>query len=208
VIACFRQLRQCQVALAEHRTPSREKPKAELDGCRQPFCDTIARMKWHGLGAIVLCVCQIGCNKNGSSPAQQTQQTAKPDDAERTTCEKLQLQHDGCGEYKVLFYDSTWENEFGNKGAFVLEREGLTIHAHCGSEDCSDFSGAVGKVVIADKSIGSLISRYEPLCEDPEYLKTALGAYKRNTGRDANWAKVCQTTLIVEKIEVKPMPKN
>jgi len=165
-------------------------------------------MKSHWLAAIVLCVCQIGCNKNVSSPQQQVQQTAKPDSIERTTCSKHQLQQDGCGEYRVLSYDATWENASGNQGAFVLEREGLTIHAHCGSKDCYVWSQAVGKVVIADRSITDLIIHYAPPCEDPLYVKNALEAYKRNNGRDGTVSDVCWETLIVEKIEAKPMPKN
>ncbi len=165
--------------------------------------------KWLWLAAIVLCVYQIGCVKNGSSPpAQQAQPAAKPDDTERTTCEKHQLQQGGCGEYRVLSYDATWENGLGNQGAFVLEREGLTIRAHCGSEGCWEFSKAVGKIVIADRSIGDLITYYEPLCEDPLFVKNAIEARKRNIGRDGNWATVCQTTLIIEKVEVKSVPKN
>lgn len=170
-------------------------------------------MKSSLLAAIILCVCLIGCKK-ASSPAagpaapQTIQLTAESDSRERTNCNKHQLQNDGCGGYKVLSYDATWQSGLGNKGAFVLEREGLIIRATCGSDDCSDFSKAVGKVVIADKSIGDLITHYEPLCEDPLFVQTAIDAYKRNTGRYANWGTVCQTTLIVEKIEVKPMPKN
>jgi hypothetical protein len=170
-------------------------------------------MKSSLLAAVILCACLIGCKKAspptaGPSAPQKIQQTAEPNSRERTNCNKHQLQSNGCGEYKVLSYDATWENGLGNKGAFVLEREGLIIRATCGSNDCSDFSQAVGKVVIADKSIGDLITQYEPSCEDPLFVQTAIDAYKRNTGKYANWGTVCQTTLIVEKIEVKPMPKN
>jgi hypothetical protein len=148
---------------------------------------------------------EMASKKQSEPPAPQTAQT---DSTERATCDKHQLRQGGCGEYKVLSYDATWENRLGNKGAFVLEREGLTINAHCGSDDCSEFSEAVGKTVIADKSIGDLIIHHEPLCEDPLYVKTALEAYKRNTGRDGSVGTICQTTLIVEKVEAKPMPRN
>lgn len=170
-------------------------------------------MKSSLLAAVILCSLPTACKKAsppsaGPFPPQATQQTAEPDSRERTTCTKHRLKSDGCGLYKVLSYDATWENGLGNKGAFVLEREGLTIHATCGSNDCSDFSQAVGKVVIADRSVGDLITHYEPLCEDPLFVQTAIDAYKRNTGRYANWGTVCQTTLIVKKIEVKAVPKN
>lgn len=166
-------------------------------------------MKWLWLAATILCLCQIGCKENGSSPPpQQTQQTDKPDDVERTTCEKQQTHRDDCGEYKVLSYDATWENGLGNQGAFVLERDGLTIHAHCGSENCWKWSESVGKTVIADRGITDLITRYEPLCEDPLFVKNARERHKKITGKDATVGDVCNQTLIVEKIEVKPMPKD
>jgi hypothetical protein len=170
-------------------------------------------MKSSLLATVILCASLIGCKKAspptaGPSAPKEIQQTAEPDSRERTNCNKHQLQSNGCGEYKVLSYDATWENSLGNKGAFILEREGLIIHATCGSSDCSDFSQAVGRVVIADKSVGDLITHYEPLCEDPLFVQSAIDAYKRNTGRYGNWGTVCQTTLIVEKVEVKPMPRS
>ncbi|MGA8345703.1 MAG: hypothetical protein WB781_27480, partial [Candidatus Sulfotelmatobacter sp.] len=121
------------------------------------------RMKSLWFAVIILCIFQIGCNKSGSAPSQQ--QTV--DEADRAICNKHQARAGACGEYKVLSYDATWENGLGNQGAYVLERDGLTIHAHCGCDDCSDFADAVGTIVIADKSIGNLVTRYEPLCEDP-----------------------------------------
>ncbi|MGA7769271.1 MAG: hypothetical protein WCA27_23955 [Candidatus Sulfotelmatobacter sp.] len=161
-------------------------------------------MKSLWFAVIILCIFQIGCNKSGSAPSQQ--QTV--DEADRAICNKHQARAGACGEYKVLSYDATWENGLGNQGAYVLERDGLTIHAHCGCDDCSDFADAVGTIVIADKSIGNLVTRYEPLCEDPLYVKNALEAKKRYTGRDANWATVCQTTLIVDKVEANQTSGN
>lgn len=126
------------------------------------------------------------------------------DNIDRITCGKHHIQMDGCDEYQVLSYDATWENGLGNQGAFVLERDGLTIHAHCGSKNCYYWSDGVGKVVIGDKSITDLITHYEPSCEDPLYVTNALEMYKQNFGRDGTVSDVCWQTLIVEKIEAKP----
>lgn len=171
-------------------------------------------MKQHSRAGIVLFVCLVGCSKGSRPPAatsapQQAQQVGtKPDDLERTTCAKHQLQEDGCGEYRILSYDATWQNGYGNEGAFTLERDGLTIHAHCGSENCYIWSDAVGKFVVADKSITNLITRYDPSCEDQLFVKNSLEYRKRMSGRVASVAQVCWQTLVVEKIEAKTTPRN
>ena len=165
------------------------------------------------LAAAILCACVLGCKSNSSPAAerfsQHTQQAAtKPDDLELATCRKHQLQLDGCGEYRVLSYDATWKNDHGNEGDFTLEREGLAIRAHCGSENCYIWSEAVGKVVVADKSITDLITRYDPACEDALFVKNALEYRKRMTGRDASVSQVCWQTLVVEKIDAKAIPRG
>jgi hypothetical protein len=153
--------------------------------------------------AILLCMCLVGCTKNGTTAISQP---PKIDNVEGTTCSKHQMQHDACGEYKVLSYDATWKNDNGNEGEFVLERDGLTIRAYCGSENCHIWSEAVGKSVIADRSITDLITHYLPACEDPLYVQIGIEQYKRMTGRSGTAAQVCNETLIVEKVEAKGVP--
>jgi hypothetical protein len=169
-------------------------------------------MNSHLLAAILLCICLFGCSKKSTptaTPSSVAQtQPPKADNLENATCSKHQMQQDGCGEYKVLSYDATWKNANSNKGEFVLEREGLTIRAYCGSENCYIWSEAVGKSVIADRSITDLITHYLPDCEDPLYVQNALEYYKRTTGRNVSVAQVCDQTLIVEKVEVKGVPKK
>jgi hypothetical protein len=146
--------------------------------------------------AVVLSVCLFGCNKNQPT----TTAPVASEDIERTTCNK----HKGdCREYKVISYDATWENGYGNHGAYVLEREGLTIHAHCGSVNCWKWSESVGKIVTGDSSITDLITRYEPRCEDPLFVENAIAIGKQTTGKTTSITQVCQQTLIVEKIEAK-----
>jgi hypothetical protein len=118
------------------------------------------------------------------------------------------MQPDGCGEYRILSYDATWKNDYGNEGDFMLEREGLAIRAHCGSENCYIWSDAVGKVIIADKSVTNLIIRYDPACEDALFVANALEYRKRMTGKSASVSQVCWQTLIVEKIDAKAIPKG
>jgi hypothetical protein len=151
------------------------------------------------LTAVVLFVCLFGCNNNQPTAAAPAAPIAS-EDIERTTCNK----HQGdCGEYKVISYDATWENGLGNHGAYVLEWEGLTIHAHCGSENCWKWSDSVGKTVIGDRTITDLITRYEPRCEDPLFVQNAIENHKQMTGKNISSGPLCQQTLIVEKIQVK-----
>jgi hypothetical protein len=146
-----------------------------------------------------------GQERGGTEAAsrQQAQPTITASNLERETCAKHQLAPDQCGEYRVFSYDATWRNELGNQGLFMLERDGLTISAHCGGESCPTWADSVGKTVIADKSISDLIIHYNPLCESPTYVKTALEFYERNKGKPAAVAEVCWDTLLVERIQAK-----
>jgi hypothetical protein len=155
-------------------------------------------------GAIaLLCAACSSSPKAADSSKPQVQAIAKTSELDRTTCVKHQTSQDGCGEYRVLSYDATWRNELGNQGRFVLERDGLTIRAHCGSESCGTWADSVGKTVIADKSIGDLITYYIPPCQSPGYVETALEMYKQRTGRSATVAQVCWDTLVVERIDAR-----
>jgi hypothetical protein len=163
-------------------------------------------MRRRALLLAIFSLCSVACNRDHSTSGLNTSRSAqqiKPDDSEHKTCLAHQTIRDGCGEYRVLSYDADWENDFGNVGAFVLEREGLTIHAHCGSENCWKWSEAVGKSVEADRSITDLVTNYEPSCEDPSYLKNALEYRKGLTGKTPTVADVCHQTLVVDKIEAR-----
>ncbi len=154
-------------------------------------------------------LCLVGCNKDRSSPAATTPPTketpqAESDNPELRTCIKHQAQEEACGEYRVLSYDATWRNEHGNEGDFMLEREGLSIRAFCGSENCATWANSVGKTVVADKNITGLIDHRNPSCEDPLYVKNAIEYHKRMTGKTATEGQVCDEILVVEKIEAKP----
>jgi hypothetical protein len=156
-----------------------------------------------------VCVFLPGCNRDrpsstaDGSSKQQAQDKITANSVERTTCTKHQSTGDGCGAYRVLSYDATWRNEFGNQGQFTLERDGLAIRANCGSAYCRTWANAVGKIVIANKGIGDLIIRYEPLCEQPLYVEKTVASIKQNEGRSASVAEICWDTLIVERIEAK-----
>jgi hypothetical protein len=171
--------------------------------------------------ALLLGSSLIGCHQGSSSPraadsaSHQTSQEIKPDEpqsfefearrqeAEHKACRAHQISETGCGEYRVLSYDATWRNEHGNVGAFALEREGLAIRAYCSSESCWGWADSVGKTIIADKSIDNLITHYDLSCEDPLYVKLALGRYRKMTKKSAAIAQVCDQTLIVQTIEAK-----
>jgi hypothetical protein len=155
-----------------------------------------------------LALALVGCNRTPITHPEDTHarpagQSASLDPQEHKSCVAHQIYSDACGAYKVLSYDATWTNEFGNQGRFLLERDSLKILAHCGSENCYRWIDAVGKAVEADKSITDLITYHLPNCEDPTYVKMALEHYKRTTGRGASIAQVCDQTLIVERIEAK-----
>lgn len=154
-----------------------------------------------------LALALMGCNRTPVARPEDTQarspiaQAALLDPQEHSACIAHQTYSDAYGGYKVLSYDATWTNEFGNQGRFVLQRDGLRILAHCGSENCYRWIDAVGKLLEADKSTTDLIAYHLPNCEDPTYVKIALEHYKSMTGRDASISQVCDQTLIVEKIE-------
>jgi hypothetical protein len=152
-----------------------------------------------------------GCNGKAGPRPEDTRAHSTPtgqsasasDQREHSACVAHQMYEDACGTYRVLSYDATWRNEFGNEGRFVLERDGLRIVAHCGSENCYRWIDAVGKSLEADKSITDLITWHLPDCEDPTYVKVALERHKSLTRQDASIAQVCDQTLIVERIQAK-----
>ena len=39
-------------------------------------------------------------------------------------------------EYKILSYDAEWQNQLGNEGQFVLQRDNVKTTAFCGVKNC------------------------------------------------------------------------
>lgn len=157
---------------------------------------------------LLLFVSLEGCKSNRTSntpeSAKGSQSSKSGDtDAEHAACLANALNPNDCGKYRVVSYDATWRNDLGNEGQFVLERDGVSIRAFCGSPNCYVFIDSVGKEVEADKNTTGLLTRYEPNCSDKLYVKIALERYKMMTGKEPTVADVCWQSLVIEKMQVK-----
>lgn len=81
--------------------------------------------------------------------------TTFPEDTIQPGCNQFSR----CRAYTIISYDSTWHNDDGNEGLFVLRFKNVWITAFCGHKpgSCSEFIEAVGKTVWLDDEITDLL---------------------------------------------------
>lgn len=125
------------------------------------------------------------------------------EEGQHAACLANALHAQDCGKYRVIAYDATWRNTNGNEGEFVLEHDGVSIRAFCGSPSCYAFIDAVGKEIEASKGITGLLTWYLPDCDDKLYVRNALEYRKQMTGKNPTVADVCWQSLVIEKMQAK-----
>ena len=105
--------------------------------------------------------------------------TSFPEDVIQHGCN----QFDRCRAYTIFSYDSTWHNDLGNEGLFVLRFKNVWLTAFCGGKpgSCYPFVEAVGKTVWLDDEITDLI--YFRLARTPQKNDAVLVVTKRTMER-------------------------